>query len=86
MSTNRQKPPVSDHAILRWIERVHGSGVIAQARAEILADGRDSLIPRIRSGRINLNAVGATLVINNGSVVTVTKPERRGKPKAVRHG
>lgn len=86
MSSKRQNSVVSDHAVLRWIERVHGSGVIAQARAEILADGRDTLIPRIRSGRINLSAVGATLVTNNGAVVTVTKPERRGKPKAVRRG
>jgi len=86
MSAKRQPSVVSDHALLRWIERVIGSDIIARARAEILADGRDNVIPRIGSGRMHLRSIGATLVISNGLVVTVIKPERKKSVKAVRHG
>lgn len=86
MSAKRPNSLVSDHALLRWIERVIGSDIIDKARADILADGRANTIPRIGSGRLHLQSVGATLVISNGLVVTVTKPERRGKRQAVRHG
>lgn len=86
MSAKRQPSVVSDHALLRWIERIVGSDVVEKARADILAEGRAKIIPRIRSGRMHLHNVGATLVISNGLVVTVIKPERKKPMKAVRHG
>lgn len=85
MSTTPKSGIVSDHALLRWVERVMGSDIIAQARAEILGDGRAGAIPKIGSGRIHVRSLGATLLIRNGLVVTVTKPDKPARAKAVRH-
>lgn len=85
MSTPPKSGIVSDHALLRWVERVMGSDIIAQARAEILGDGRASVIPKIGSGKLHVRRLGATLVVSNGLVVTVTKPNKPARAKAVRH-
>ncbi len=62
---------VTDHAVLRWIERVTGIDVASQVRAEILADGRDVLIPSIGKGSLCINDGAVVLKIKCGRVVTV---------------
>lgn len=44
-------------------------------RRQILADGRDKLIPHLVRGSLHLKAEGAVLCIENGRVRTVRLPE-----------
>lgn len=78
-STGRDTPAelVSDHAVLRYLERVVGVDVGAQVRALLLADGRAELIRTVVRGKIRIPDTGAVLQIADGRVVTV-KLERRG--------
>lgn len=62
---------VTDHAVLRWLERVTGIDVATQVRAEILAEGRARLIRTIGNGKIRVAGSNAVLQVLNGRVVTV---------------
>jgi hypothetical protein len=70
---------VTDHAVLRWLERVTGIDVASQVRAEILADGRAALIQRIGFGKVRMHDGRVVLQIREGRVVTV-------KVREVDHG
>lgn len=70
---------VTDHAVLRWLERVTGIDVARQVRDEILAEGREELIPKVGNGKICLGDIDAVLQIVAGRVVTV-------KVRAPSHG
>lgn len=65
---------VTDHAVLRYLERLCGIDVDA-VRATLLADGRGALVARIAKGKIVAHELGARLVVNNGRVVSVTEIE-----------
>ena len=69
---------VTDHAVLRWLERVTGIDVARQVREEILADGRDALIAEVGKGRIHVAGSNAVLRIVNGRVITVTTKDGHG--------
>ena len=62
---------VSDHAVLRWLERVTGIDVDTQVRDEILAEGRAELIRTVGKGRIKVHGSNVTLVVAAGRVITV---------------
>lgn len=62
------EPIVSEHAMLRWLERVNGLNLEA-VRNVILDDGTSALIKFTKNGRIKKD--GHTLVIKNNTVVTV---------------
>ena len=65
----RFTPKVTDHAVLRWIERVDGVD-LAKVRAAILAQGREQWIAA-GVASVTLPDLGVSLVVRNGVVVTV---------------
>jgi hypothetical protein len=62
------EPIVSEHAMLRWLERVNGLS-LDQVRAVILGDGTADMIKFMKSGKISKD--GHTLIVKNNTVVTV---------------
>ena len=72
----RVAPVVTDHALVRYIERVKGIDVEA-LRGEILTDGRRAAIKRYGSLKIPLPD-GARVVVKEGVIVTVS-PKRQPK-------
>lgn len=62
---------VTDHAVLRWLERVTGLDVAAAVREEICAEGRGQLIAEVGQGKIHIAGTNATLQVVAGRVVTV---------------
>ena len=73
-----ENPVVTDHAIVRWLERVCGVDVRGQIEADILGGGRDELIARIGNGRIRVEGTRNTLVVRDGFVVSVVVEDRGG--------
>lgn len=74
------RSPVTDHALLRWMERVKGIDLDA-IRAEIATpDIRAAIAAGVRS----VVTHGHTLVIENGFVITVLLPGMRPKNKGHR--
>jgi hypothetical protein len=65
----RFTPKVTDHAVLRWIERVRGVD-LALVREEILAQGREQWIAE-GVASVKLPALRVVLVIREGVVITV---------------
>lgn len=63
----RSEPTVSEHAMLRYLERVKGINLKDVAN-EILTPDRVSLIKAVRSCEINVN--GMKLIVCDGVVVT----------------
>lgn len=62
---------VTDHAVLRWLERVTGIDVATQVREEILAGGRAELIRTVGKGKIRVHGSNVSLVVAAGRVITV---------------
>lgn len=61
---------MTDHAILRYMERVRGTKV-GQIRREIV-QGRQSVIKKMHRGKLRTGSK-MVLVVNNGMVVTVVQ-------------
>ncbi len=59
---------VSDHAVLRFLERKHGFDI--NSIKDQIVTGRKSLIKGTADGRVKTTDIG-TLVIKNGIVVTI---------------
>ena len=88
---SRRPPPidpaslVSDHAVLRWLERITGVDVRGPVVEAMLGDGRAELVQVVRNGQIRIAGTDAILKIADGKVVTVLnnsqiqprKPRRR---------
>lgn len=78
-------PLVTDHAIVRWIERVKGIDVRAEVEAEMLGNGRAGVVQKIQSGRLVLGELGVVLVVDGGKVITVVHKDcrkvKRGKKR-----
>lgn len=68
---------VTDHALVRYLERVLQLDV-EQAKREILGD-RHHLVAQVHNGRIKVHEKNLELVVVNGLVVTVYQlhPERK---------
>jgi chromosome segregation ATPase len=65
---------VSEHAILRYLERIKGMN-IEEIKKEML-DGKESQIKFAGSGKIGIN--GYTIVFKNNVVVSVTNNTSKG--------
>lgn len=63
------EPLISEHAILRWLERVKGVD-LDDVRAEILAGDTKEMIKFAKSGKIKKD--GHVLVVQDNVVVTIT--------------
>ncbi len=64
---------VSDHALLRYLERVKGVDIDA-LRAEMLGEGRQALIQKLMSCKLPIGD-GARLIVQQRVVVTVITRE-----------
>lgn len=79
---DNQVPTVSDHALLRYMERVYDIDVDA-CKSAILTD---NVVTAIKAGASAVKTPDYILVIRGATIVTVLAPEMRvkGKPKRVR--
>lgn len=78
-SAKTEPPVVSDHALVRWLERITGVDIRARVEPEILAQGRGELIKRMGQGKIRLLEHDAQLVIRGGRVAidAMLEPDER---------
>lgn len=74
---NSEAPVVSEHAMLRYLERVKGIDLEA-VRAEILGDGRAELIHKLQTCNLPLGG-GLRLLVRNRQVVSVVPHGSRKK-------
>lgn len=74
------EPKISDHAMLRYVERVMGIDVDA-LRAEIMSD---SVKAALRSGASGVTVNGVKMVAKDGVIVTVLSDEMRPKQKTLK--
>lgn len=76
------EPRVSDHALLRYLERVHGADV-EKARRAVMTDAvRDAIL----AGASGVTVDGVKFIVKNLTIVTavnVVKPTKAVRPKAV---
>lgn len=73
-------PTISDHALLRYIERVCGVNV-EDLKAELLTD---AVVMAIKAGASAVKSPVGTMVIKGSTVVTFLDPEMRPKRKTKR--
>lgn len=73
-------PTISDHALLRYIERVHGIDVDAM-KAELLTP---ALVQAIKLGASGMKVADGTFVIKGSTVITFLAPEMRPKHRTQR--
>lgn len=62
---------VTDHAIVNWLERVHGINVRGQFVRELLSQDRAQLALQMKTGRLRVNDTCTVLYIRDGHVVAV---------------
>lgn len=73
-------PTISDHALLRYIERVCGVNV-EDLKAELLTD---AVVLAIKQGASAVKSPVGTMVIKGSTVVTFLDPDMRPKRKTKR--
>lgn len=73
----RFAPTVSDHAVIRWLERVREFDIEA-VREEILDQGRDAWVAQ-GAVIVRVPALRVSLVAQDGRVITVTPHARRSR-------
>lgn len=66
MSKRQVEFPISDHAVLRWLERRYGLDIAAE-RTKIAGIVR----PHLTNGSSTIKVDGLKIVLRNGGVVTV---------------
>ncbi len=70
------EPKVSDHAVVRWLERFHGFDVEA-VRGEILGGDRRAWVAQ-GAWYVRVPALEVSLVAREGKVITIL-PSAKGK-------
>ena len=75
LSRTAPEPTVSEHALLRYLERVKGVDLEA-LRQEILDNGTADAIAFAGNGRIKKGGTDITLIVQNSVVVTVKGPAK----------
>lgn len=73
-------PTISDHALLRYIERIHGVDVEAMKSALLT----ETVVLAIKAGATAVKSPAGTMVIKGSTVVTFLDPEMRPKRKTQR--
>lgn len=68
------RPLVTDHALVRYMDRVMGIDV-ERLRRDLLRDGRADLVRSIGTGHLH-TPEGATLVVLDGTVVSVMRTDQ----------
>ncbi len=72
----RFEPKVTDHAVVRWLERFHGFDV-DQIRAEVLGGDRRSWVAQ-GAWYVRVPMLDVSLVARQGTVITIL-PSAKGK-------
>lgn len=62
---------VTDHAIVCWLERVHGLDVKGEFVRQLLSQERAELAATMKTGRLRINDTTTVLYIREGAVVSV---------------
>lgn len=77
-------PVITDHAVLRYAERVLGIPVRKAVEERVFSDPRRlAVVKRMQRGRMRLGESDVHLVVEDGLVVTVVvKPHRKAIPGA----
>jgi len=70
----KYEPVITDHAMLRWLERVAGIDM-DEVRAAILADGRAEWVANGAS-QIRVPSLNITVVAKGGKVITIIPTSR----------
>lgn len=78
----QQPPLVTDHALVRYMERVMQIDV-ERLRGELIGDGRAALIRSMGTGHLHLPE-GATMVVLDGKVVSVIRTDELKQGARVR--
>ncbi|CAN5612076.1 hypothetical protein BH10PSE5_BH10PSE5_01480 [soil metagenome] len=73
----RFQPTVSDHAVVRWLERVRGVDIEA-IRAEILDQGRGQWAAE-GAVYVRVPDLGVSLVADQGRILTIVPHARRSR-------
>lgn len=76
---------VTDHAVLRWLERVSGLDVRGPVVESMLGEGRAAMVQSIKYGQIRIAGTEALLVVENSRVVTVLTHGDTRTPRGARH-
>lgn len=71
----RFEPHVTDHAVVRWLEHVHGLDA-ADVRREILGENRGDWIAE-GSLMVHVPRLRLSLVTRDGAVVTILSHDRK---------
>ena len=71
---------VTDHAIVCWLERVHGLDVRGEFVRQLLSQERADLAATMNTGRLRINDTSTVLYIRDGNVVAVWVGRRDGRP------
>lgn len=74
---SRNKQIVTDHALVRYIERVLGVN-LQEVRRAILTD---SIKAAVKGGAASVTIDGFTYIIENGRITTIIKGRQRNKKK-----
>lgn len=72
IETANKEPVVTEHALLRYLERVYGID-LEETKRTMLDDGVADLIKQFKSGKIPSN--GCRLIVKDCVVVTVEPPK-----------
>lgn len=82
----RRRAMVTDHAIVRYVERALGLDIKGQVIDTLLADGRDEMVRAVGNGDIRIAGTPIVLRVRLGQVVTVLTEDMRAghRPKANR--
>ena len=68
---NQMAGMMTDHAVVRWLERVVGIDVRAKFVADLLTQERAELASAMQSGKLRVHDTDTILVIRNGVVISV---------------
>ncbi len=70
LTTSHPEPVVSEHALLRFVERVYGVDLSAM-KNEILSDNIKALIDQFQTGRFPIPNYDCVAVVKNRVIVTI---------------
>ncbi len=75
LTTNQQKPVVSEHALLRHIERVYGIN-LEVIKASILTDEVVKGCRRVKTGEFYSPEIGCNVCVKNNVITTIIAKDK----------
>jgi hypothetical protein len=85
MADDRRRLLVTDHAIVRYCERILGIDVKGSVVDALLADGREDMVRALVNGEIRIGKTDAVLRVRNGQVVKVLLNDSRAGHRTDKH-